>query len=222
MHSSHIFQQPISYRYDLYLAETSKPLIISTHGYGQNKLMAMEFANNIRQDWSIAALQAPHPHHIHRDGGFEAGFSWVSSYEPQEDVENHHHFIDQVIAHAGRERSPSANILFGFSQSVSLNFRYAAHKLTQETNSITAIIAVAGAVPSNWMLTEAARLKNLPVLYICPQEDEAYQHKMTEFKTLLSHHAQLTWLEFPGRHRIPSAAYQPIKVWLDEIIALMP
>ena len=52
----------------------------------------------LRQSFPIAALQAPHPHHRTEKGKIVgAGFSWVSSYEPQEDIENHHGFIRHVI-----------------------------------------------------------------------------------------------------------------------------
>ena len=53
--------------------------------------------------WPLAALQAPHPHHIREKDRLEAGFSWVSSYEPEEDVSNHHDFLIHVIKRAYEE-----------------------------------------------------------------------------------------------------------------------
>ncbi len=210
---------PISYRYDLFVPEHTKkpaPLLIALHGYGQTKEMALRFAQNIRRDWPLAALQAPHPHHIRKEDSLGAGFSWVSSYEPAEDVRNHHLFLTHVIDHVhseGLTDEPSA-FLFGFSQSVSLNYRFAlAHP-----KKVRGIIAVAGATPSDWVeLGEEVTLKP-PVLHVAPTKDEAYAlERARGFKAQLTRRGRdVTWLELPGAHRIPSAAYPVIKQWLDE------
>ena len=125
------FQQPISYYYDLYTpanTDAAAPLLVCLHGYGQSKETALRFGTSVRGDWPIAALQAPHAQLLSPQPGADVGFSWVSAYRPAEDVANHHRFIRHVIDEAfslgltGRR----AAFLFGFSQSVSLNYRFAA------------------------------------------------------------------------------------------------
>ena len=210
-------QLPISYRYDLSISKEGAPLLVALHGYGQNKEMALRFAQNIRKstqnNLTLAALQAPHPHHIRQGDGLGAGFSWVSSYEPEEDVRNHHQFLAHVIDRAcseGWTDRPSA-FLFGFSQSVSLNYRFAA----QYPERVRGVIAVAGATPSDWLEQEEVRLKP-PVLHIALTEDEAYSlEKARGFKAQLEAKAdEVTWLELPGKHRVPSAAYSVIGEWV--------
>ena len=208
---------PISYRYDLFTPEQPSPLLVALHGYGQNKEVALHFAERIRKesrrDWMLAALQAPHPHHIRKEGGLGAGFSWVSSYEPEEDVRNHHQFLSHVIDHAYREGwtdQPSA-FLFGFSQSVSLNYRFAlAHP-----ERVRGVVAVAGATPSDWVGSEVTLAP--PVLHIAPEGDEAYPlPKARAFKAQLEAKGRdVTWLELPGKHRVPSAAYPRVAKWLE-------
>lgn len=212
---------PISYRYDLFIPERKEPapLLIALHGYGQTKEVALRIAQTIRDHlhggWPLAALQAPHPHHVRKGERLGAGFSWVSSYEPEEDVRNHHAFLTHVIMHAyeeGLTDRPSA-FLFGFSQSVSLNYRFALAR----PDLVRGVVAVAGATPSDWVEFGEVKLEP-PALHIAPTQDEAYPlEKARQFKVQLERRGRdVTWLELPGRHRVPSAAYPVIKRWLDE------
>ncbi len=213
---SETLQLPISYRYDLVVPDKPAPLLVALHGYGQNKEAALRFAQGIRDhtqsDWTLAALQAPHPHHIRREGGLGAGFSWVSSYEPAEDVRNHHLFLTHVIEHAHREgwTDRKGAFLFGFSQSVSLNYRFAA----AHPERVRGVVAVAGATPSDWSEDETL---DVPVLHLAPTEDEAYPlERARHFKAQLERRARdVTWLELPGKHRVPRAGYSVVGAWLE-------
>jgi len=190
---------------------------VCLHGYGQSKGASLRFGRSIRRDWPVAALQAPHPHHVRAEGGLEAGFSWVSSFEPGEDIENHHRFILHVLGRAFQEGLTDAprGFLFGFSQSVSLNYRFAlAHP-----ESVRGVVAVAGATPSDWPPPGAGPRLEVPVLHVAPTEDEAYSgERVRGFRAQLEARVQdLTFLEVPGRHRVPSAAYPMIREWLDAL-----
>ncbi len=219
---SETLQLPISYRYDLVIPEEPAPLLVALHGYGQNKEVALRFAQQVQRrtqrDWTLAALQAPHPHHIYKEDGLGAGFSWVSAFEPAEDVRNHHRFLSHVIARAYNEGwtdRPSA-FLFGFSQSVSLNYRFAA----AHPERVRGVVAVAGATPSDWAKDEAVSLSP-PALHVAPTEDEAYPlERARAFRAQLDAKGDdVTWSELPGKHRVPSAAYPLIARWLEERLA---
>ncbi len=214
-----VFKQPISYRFDLWQppgGEVGGSLLVCLHGYGQSKEASLHFGRSVLHGGPVAALQAPHPHHVRtadgRGGGFSAGFSWVSSYEPEEDILNHHRFILHVINRAhevGWVAHPRA-FLFGFSQSVSLNYRFAA----TYPESVQGVIAVAGAVPSSWR-DNPERL-DVPVLHVAPTEDEAYPRERAQGfrKLLVASTDDLTWLEPPGAHRVPRSAYPIVGAWL--------
>lgn len=214
-----VLKQPISHHYDLYTPDIytpDAPLLVCLHGYGQNKEMALRFGKNVRREGPIAALQAPHAHHLrHTEAGEPraVGFSWVSPYNPAEDIANHHRFLRHVIDEAAGEgltRERRA-FLFGFSQSVSLNYRFAlAHP-----GYVAGVIAVAGATPSDWAGADV-RL-GAPVLHIAPQEDEAYSSEKTRvFRAVLEACApDLTWVDMPGGHRVPSSGYPIIRSWLE-------
>lgn len=211
---THVFKQPISYYFDLYTPEAApRPLLVCLHGYGQNKELALKFGQTIRRDWPVAALQAPHAHHLRHTPSSKVGFSWVSPFEPAEDIANHHGFLRHVVDCAfaeGLTDRPRA-FLFGFSQAVSLNYRFA----RAFPDYVRGVVAVAGATPSDWQ--EQAVHLAVPVLHIAPQADEVYPPEQTRlFRAVLENSVpDLTWLEPPGRHRIPSSSYPVISEWLE-------
>lgn len=204
---------PLAYRYDLALpARAGGPLLLCLHGYGQSKRASLVYGRRIRRDWPIAALQAPHPHHRWReDGARETGYGWVSDEAPEEDVRNHHLFVTGVIERAHTEGlipQPKA-FLFGFSQAVSLNYRFAA----AHPDRLLGLVAVAGAAPSAWRPPRS----ELPVLHLAMTEDTAYPlAKARGFRTVLEGFTdRLSWLELRGGHRVPREAYGLIRAWLD-------
>lgn len=208
---------PLSYRYELARPEGgSGPLLVCLHGYGQTGRASLAYGRRIRQDWPIAALQAPHPHHLRREGGGrETGYGWVSDESPEEDVRNHHLFVRGVIERAYEEgiTSRPAAFLFGFSQAVSLNYRFAA----AHRDSVLGFVGVAGAAPSDWERAPPAGT-DLPVLHLAVSEDAAYPPQRTEIfrRVLEGFTSRLTWRVLPGAHRVPRAAYPLIRAWLDE------
>jgi predicted esterase len=214
--TSHAFTLPVSYRYDLYRpAMTDGTLLLCLHGYGQNKETAMSYGRRIRQDWPVAALQAPHPHHLWEQGGKrKTGYSWVSDEAPGEDIANHHAFLRAVIdrTHEDGLVKRRRAFLFGFSQAVSLNYRFAA----AHPGYVSGIVAVAGATPSSWAASPPS-LGDLPVLHIMTREDAAYppERALAFYAALERFTSALSWHELAGNHRVPRAAYPIIKGWLD-------
>lgn len=207
------FRQPISYHYDLWLPEAPGPLLVCLHGYGQSKATSLRFGQSVRRDWPVAALQAPHAHHLRHSPASKVGFGWVSTFEPAEDIANHHAFVRHVIerAHAEGVSDEPRAFLFGFSQAVSLNYRFArAHP-----ELVRGVVAVAGAAPSDW--EEGGEKLSVPVLHVAPREDEVYgAAPRARFRAILeSCVPELTWLEPPGGHRVPSSSYPLIRAWLD-------
>lgn len=220
-----VFKQPLSYHYDLYLPEpttghtsaqdrAAAPLLVCLHGYGQTKEVALRFGKTVLHGGPVAALQAPHAHHLRRTPSAGVGFSWVSPLNPGEDIANHHTFLRHVIDGAFAEGLTEQReaFLFGFSQSVSLNYRFAlAHP-----DYVAGVVAVARATPSDWVGAEVQL--DAPVLHLAPEADEAYPADKTEvFRAVLGACVRdLTWVDVPGGHRVPSAGYPVIRAWLDE------
>ena len=205
----------LNFHYDVYVPAVSEAsaLLVCLHGYSQDKASSLKFGRSIGANLPIAALQAPHQHF--RANLQSVGFGWVSPFEPEEGVRNHHLFVQRVIDKAYKDAviaQPQA-VLFGFSQSVSLNYRFArAHP-----DYLRGIIAVAGAAPSDWQ-DESEPKSDIPVLHIATLEDEAYPVERSRgFRDVLeSHFSNLTYIEEPGAHRVPAAAYPRMLAWLQE------
>ena len=215
--SSHGVNQSITYHYDLYLPDVladDARVLICLHGYGQSKDTALYFGQNIRPDWPIIAMQAPHPHFQRKKHQRVTGFSWVSDFKPEQDIQNHHAFIRHVIQHAQDETlTKRPPILFGFSQSVSLNYQFVA----RHPQLLGGVIAVAGATPGIWQ-NNPPRIST-PVLHIAAQQDPAYPNeKQHHYKTILTQACtNLTWQEFAGGHRVPKASYEVMRDWLASL-----
>lgn len=212
--SSHSVQLPVSFHFDLHLPALPAPaLLVCTHGYSQDKTASLKFGRGVGDDLALAALQAPHPHFKNRK--FELGFSWVSPFNSAEGVANHHAFVRHVIdeAHAAGHIPERKAFLFGFSQSVSLNYRFA----RVHPDYLHGVIAVAGAAPSDWKVGGEPDIE-VPALHIAATEDEAYSLERSRgFKAVLeSHFKHLSYLEEPGPHRVPQAAYPKIRAWMSE------
>ena len=211
---THHTELSLNFHYDLYVPEAvgeASALLVCLHGYSQDKASSLKFGRSIGANLPIAALQAPHQHF--RANLQSVGFGWVSPFEPEEGVRNHHSFVRQVIDKAHQDAiiaQPQA-VLFGFSQSVSLNYRFAeAHP-----EYVRGIIAVAGAAPSDW--SKSATKLDIPALHIATLEDEAYSIERSRgFRDVLESYFKLTYLEEPGAHRVPTAAYPKILAWLQE------
>lgn len=208
-------QLPISYHYDVKPGSEPK-LLLCLHGYAQELADAQQFGQKIALPWTRAALQAPYPHHRTQGRGqgrriVGSSFSWVSSFEPDEAIANHHAFVRHVVDELYAEGLAAERraVLFGFSQSVSLNYRFAA----AYPDYTAGIIAVAGATPSSW--NEALPTLKMPVLHISATEDPAYPAKRAaQFRAQLEACcSRLTWHEEPGGHRVPSAAYRVMRAW---------
>lgn len=120
--------------YDLYLPNPRKrpaksPLIIGLHGYSGNKESMMRLLRKINEtDFALAAIDAPYRFFLPpKDGqaSGKVGFCWHTSYRPEDSIALHHDILHGVIQNcvsAGID--PARIFLLGFSQPVSLNYRF--------------------------------------------------------------------------------------------------
>ena len=105
-------------------------------------------------------------------------------------------------------------LLIGFSQPVSLNYRFAA----TYPGKVGGIMGLCGGVPGDWQ-TAKYHSFSTPVLHIARSEDEAYPKNIAEkFEAQLRQYA--TDLEFhmiPGQHRFPSKSGSIVNPWLERV-----
>jgi phospholipase/carboxylesterase len=215
--------QKINLYYDLYVPERAesapRPLLIGLHGYEGNKesmLAKLQAINN--QDFIIASLQGPDAFFV-RDGKDaekpRIGFGWMMQYKAKDTVRLHHQTLDGMISEIDREFGVdrSAIFLIGFSQSVSLNYRYA----FSHPGAIRGIVAVCGGIPGDWDADDHKYSESdTDVLILAGESDEFYPVQKTRgFKNALLRRARFVeFRSFAGGHVFPNEMLSGVNEWL--------
>ena len=211
----------INLYYDLYIpenAEPGAPLMIAVHGYGAHKRYMMKEARRIAPaNFVIASLQGPHQHFRRTDDGYRVGFGWLTEYHADEYVALHHRFVLDVIDRLDADGTidPSRIVMFGFSQSCALNFRFA----FTYPDVLKAIIGVCGGIPSDLSENHAYKSYNAETFYLYGTEDEFYsQERLKEFdqrlSALLPHYRSK---QYEAKHEITDEMRQDIRNFLSTI-----
>jgi predicted esterase len=165
---------------------------------------------------AIAAIEGPYGFFL--DGGTEkVGYGWITSRHPAESIRLHHEMVRHVLEEAGDELAIPAQrrVLLGFSQSVSLNYRFA----TAHPDSVRGVAAICGALPGDWDDASPAPLRPA-VLHIARTDDEFYPAERTEqyARRLRLRCDDVEFHLLPGGHRFPSRAGPIWENWLNRIL----
>src|SRR5262249_26834804 len=117
----------------------------------------------------------------------------------------------------GQVGLPAARtVLVGFSQSVSLNYRF----ICTHPEAVRGAIGICGGVPGDWE-QGAYQDTQTSVLHIATREDEFYSPAVTERypERLRSRLSDVEFHLLEGGHRMPSVARPIIQGWLQRIAA---
>jgi len=217
-------EQRIKLYYDLHIPEEAQsralPLIIALHGYEGNKESMMALARKINsQDFAIASVQGPNSFFV-REGEEnkpKIGFGWMMQYKTEETIRLHHETLLTIIKQTQAEynTNSSAVFLIAFSQSVSLNYRFA----FTHPGIVRGVIAVCGGIPGDWD-EEKYHKSDTDVLIIAGETDEFYPLERTKgFKQAMARRARsVEFLSFPVGHVFPRQSLPLINDWLIERI----
>src|ERR1019366_1922643 len=98
-------------------------------------------------------------------------YGWITSRRRSESIRLHHEMVRHVLEEAGNDLAIPAQrrVLLGFSQSVSLNYRFAA----AYPDSVRGVAAICGALPGDWDDTRPTPLRPA-VLHLARADDEFY------------------------------------------------
>jgi phospholipase/carboxylesterase len=212
--------QQIELYYDLVVPEARAdrplPLLIALHGYEGNKESMMALAQKISsRDYIIASLQAPNSFFV-REGPSDKpkiGFGWMMQYKAEETIRLHHRTLLSIIdeTSAGYQVDNRAIFLLGFSQSVSLNYRFA----FTHPGLVRGVVGVCGGIPGDWDQNKYERC-DTDVLIIAGDMDEFYPLERTRtFKeALLKRAGSVDFVSFPVGHVFPREALGVIDEWI--------
>jgi len=214
-------EQQIKLYYDLHvpdgMAPQSRPLLIALHGYEGNKESMMSLAQKINStDLIIASLQGPNAFFVRSEDEPrkpKIGFGWMMQYRAEETIRLHHQTVESIIEESAATRYVDRRAIFllAFSQSVSLNYRYA----FTHPGKIRGVIAVCGGIPGDWE-HEKYRDSETDVLIIAGETDEFYPLERTRtFKDAIANRARsVEFRGFPVGHVFPRESLPLINEWI--------
>lgn len=218
-------EQRINLLYDLYvpptLGETPSPLLIAFHGYEGNKESMMALAQKINsEDMIIASVQGPNAFFVQVEGEPRKpriGFGWMMQYKAEETIRLHHEALRSIIEQVTTDHpvDRSAIFLLAFSQSVSLNYRFA----FTNPGSIRGVIAVCGGIPGDWD-QDKYHSSDTDVLIIAGETDEFYPLERTKtFQAAMECRARaVDFRTFQAGHVFPRESLPVINQWIKKRI----
>ena len=214
------FTQEFRRHYNLYVPQGDGPfpLVIGMHGYGGDRVSLMRLLRRINEtDFAIVALQGPHQHVIRGDDPAQPlkyGFGWATNFEFDESMALHASAIRTIVSQMqGHPRVDAERVfLFGFSQAVAVNFRFA----FTSPDVVRGVVGVCGGIPGDWSTDDKYVRGNFDVLYLAGRTDEYYStDKMkANAEALLVRARSVEFRIFECGHEIPREAYDVISEWL--------
>ena len=194
------------------------PLVVALHGFGGSPEVMLELtARLFHPPPVLASLQGPYQ--FFRDlGRQEVGYGWVTGKHPAESIRLHHDMVSQVLEEAGAEFGipPARRFLLGFSQSVSLNYRFAA----TNPDAVRGMIGICGGIPSDWD-TGSYQPVRAALLHIARKQDEYYSPSVTQqyAERLRKRAADVEFHLIDGGHHMPSSGSGIVGPWLQRLLS---
>jgi predicted esterase len=193
------------------------PLVVTLHGFGSNpEAMLPLTARLFEAQPVIVSLQGPNQFFLGA-GNREVGYGWITNRRPAESIRLHHEMVRHVAQEAGREFGipPERSFLCGFSQSVGLNYRFAA----THPDIFRGVIAICGGLPGDWDDSSHPNI-TASILHIARREDEYYPPEITcgYAEQLRRRAADVEFHLIDGGHQMPSGGRKIVGPWTRRIL----
>ncbi len=198
------------------LGGRSRPALIALHGYGGSRATLLTFAGRLAgDDFVVAALQGTHQHAVRgRDRQLRPAYGWGTQGDQEANQALHHAFILAVIRDLVRSCrvDPRRVFLFGFSQSVGLNYRF----VFTHPGRVRGVVSVCGGIPGDWETNRRYRDSATDVLHISGSKDPHYPpDRVRPYKAALEKRARsVEHVFYPVGHRFPRRALPIVRRWL--------
>jgi predicted esterase len=191
-------------------------LVVTLHGFGSNpEDMLRLTAALVGEGHVIASVEGPNQFYLPANSE-AVGFGWATPRHPQSCVRLHHDMVSHVLNDAGRQCGipPERRVLIGFSQPVSLNYRFAATC----PDAVRGVIGLCGGLPKDWE-TGSYRPVKASLLHVARDADEHYPRDVTAAyeERLRRRASDVEFHLLEGGHRFPLKAAPIVKRWLERI-----
>ncbi len=217
-----ILKAEVNLYYDLHVPENAPapaPLLIVTHGYGENKRWTMRIAKDIAPGgFAIASLQGLYQQiqEPKEPGGpLRFGFGWLSNFRPEESIALHHKFLLDVIDKLTSDGVAVKDKIFllGFSQTCALDYRFA---LTHR-DVLKSVFGLCGGIPGDLETNKSFAETGVPAYYLYGDTDKyVTAEKFAENAERLAKFARnLTARQYPAGHEISPGMRADVKAWLE-------
>jgi predicted esterase len=191
-------------------------LAVALHGFGQTAEAMLRLTGlMLGPKHAVAALQGPNQFYL-APGSNQVGYCWITHRHAESSIRLHHEMLLHVLDEAGRRFGipPERRLLVGFSQSVGLNYRFAA----THPAAIRGVIGICGGLPGNWEEGPYQKIQ-AALLHIARREDEVYKPEVTEHYAgrlrLRADDVEFHLLE--GGHRFPSKVGPLVERWIARV-----
>ena len=145
------FSARLACRYLLHLPEkvdTQTVLVAALHGFSGNAEDMLGLTLRMTgPHHAIAAIEGPYGFFVSSEAN-RVGYGWITNRRAAESIRLHHEMVLHVLDEAGRECNipVERRVLLGFSQPVSLNYRFAA----AHPDSVRGVVGICGGLPGDW------------------------------------------------------------------------
>lgn len=226
MNTEKAIEQRINLYYDLYVPEGGfagpRPLLIALHGYEGNKESMMGLAQKINSDdLIIASVQGPNSFFVRSESEParpKIGFGWMMQYKAGETIDLHHRTLLAVIEQIAADHAVDRQAIFllAFSQTVSLNYRFA----FTHPGVVRGVIAVCGGIPGDWD-QDKYHTTATDVLIIAGENDEYYPLERTRtFKDAIARRARsVEYRSFQVGHVFPRESLTIVGEWIKKSLS---
>jgi len=191
--------------------------LLVLHGWGQNaRSFIRKFAPLVRQDILVIAPQAPHQFYLDIETR-KVGFGWMTSFDRDRAIADVVAGLDAILdaVEAEHETGPLRPCVLGFSQGVSIAWRYAIHG----DRDVAGVVACGGDLPPDVEHVLSTR-KPIPALLVHGREDAIVPWSKAESAELvLREQGYLVETNyFDGGHDLPAGLMERLSGWTSEAV----
>jgi len=197
--------------------DSTTVLVVTLHGFGQSPEIMLPLTEKMfGPHHAIASLQGPNQFFMDPKN-MQVGYGWNTSRHAPASIRLHHDMVRHVLNEAGGEYGipPERRILVGFSQPVSLNYRFAA----TFPGEVRGVVGICGGLPGDWE-TGVYQPVTAAVMHIARRDDEWYPPAVTEQypERLRLRVMDLEFHLLEGGHHFPSKGDVIAEGWLKRIL----
>ena len=188
-------------------------VLMVLHGWGQNtRSFLRKFAPLKKHNVLVVAPQAPHQFYLDMETR-KIGFGWLTAYDRVRGIADVVSGLDAILATVEQEQSmaPTRPFVLGFSQGVSVAYRYAIHG----QRDVAGVIACGGDLPPD--VEERLPLRvPFPVLLIHGKGDTVVPWSRSEAadRALRALSYPLETEYFEGGHDLPASLIARFPAWM--------